>query len=127
MNSFTTYLKPIYLSEEEAMGMLDLCLGSGADMDSAKDRALLKLSDLVRHYLSFRKSRVRNSERIDIPHSEEILESTQILSSLLEFLSDVPETVMQDAIHDADSAAKYPASRRLSGLRYTNSIHSIFD
>ena len=45
-------LKPLFLSAEEAMGLLDLCMLSHAEFDREKERALLKLSDLVRQHLS---------------------------------------------------------------------------
>ncbi len=44
--------KPLYLSEEEAMALLDLCLVSAVETDTVKERALLKLTDLVRRYIS---------------------------------------------------------------------------
>ncbi len=45
-------LKPLLLSAEEAMGLLDLCLMSQAEFDGEKERALLKLSALVRQHLA---------------------------------------------------------------------------
>ena len=45
-------LKPLFLSAEEAMGLLDLCLMSQAEFDPEKECALLKLSDLVRRHLA---------------------------------------------------------------------------
>lgn len=45
-------LKPLYLSAEEALGLLDLCLISHAEFDREKEGVLLKLSDLVRQYLA---------------------------------------------------------------------------
>lgn len=44
--------KPLHLSAEEAMGLLDLCVLSPAELDPAKESILLKLSDLVRRYLT---------------------------------------------------------------------------
>ena len=44
--------KPLFLSAEEAMGLLDLCMLSHAEFDREKECALLKLSDLVRQHLS---------------------------------------------------------------------------
>jgi len=45
-------LKPLFLSEEEALAMLDLCLMSATETDTTKDRAIMKLTDLVRHFLN---------------------------------------------------------------------------
>ncbi len=45
-------LKPLFLSEEEALAMLDLCLMSATETDTTKDRAIMKLTDLVRCYLN---------------------------------------------------------------------------
>ena len=44
--------KPLFLSAEEALGLLDLCMMSHAEFDREKECALLKLSDLVRQHLS---------------------------------------------------------------------------
>lgn len=45
-------LKPLFLSPEEAMALLDMCLMSQAEFDREKECALLKLSDLVRRHLA---------------------------------------------------------------------------
>jgi len=45
-------LKPLFLSAEEAMGLLDLCIMSQAEFDREKYGVLLKLSDLVRQHLA---------------------------------------------------------------------------
>jgi hypothetical protein len=45
-------LKPLFLSAEEAMGLLDLCMMSCAEFDREKEGVLLKLSDLVRQHLA---------------------------------------------------------------------------
>jgi hypothetical protein len=47
-----TSIKPLYLSEEEAMAILDLCLTSDVEMDDVKERAMRKVIDLARTYLS---------------------------------------------------------------------------
>jgi hypothetical protein len=46
-----TSIKPLYLSEEETMAILDLCLTSSIELDDAKVRALRKVTDLARTYL----------------------------------------------------------------------------
>ncbi len=127
MNSLTTHLKPIYLTEEEALGALDLCLSSSAGMDTAKDRAILKLSELVRFYLSMHNDKKPEDSHQEIPLSSEITESAQILSSLLEFLADVPEQVMQDALTTADRTAHHTSSRKRMGFRFANSYGSALD
>ncbi len=43
---------PLYLSSEEAMDLLDLCLMSSIEIDPDKERAILKLTDLVRRFIS---------------------------------------------------------------------------
>ena len=45
-------IKPLFLSEEEAIALLDLCLMSRAETDSIKERSLLKLTDLIRRYIA---------------------------------------------------------------------------
>lgn len=45
-------LEPLYLSEEEVMALLDLCLTSPTETDSIKERVMLKLSDFARRHLS---------------------------------------------------------------------------
>jgi hypothetical protein len=45
-------LRPLYLSAEEAMGLLDLCIMSQAEFDRDSEGVLLKLSDLVRQHLA---------------------------------------------------------------------------
>jgi hypothetical protein len=47
-------LKPLYLSVEEALGLLDLCMMSDAEFDQDTVGVLLKLSDLVREHLAAR-------------------------------------------------------------------------
>ena len=44
--------KPLFLSAEEAMGLLDLCIMSQMDFDRDREGVLLKLSDLVREHLA---------------------------------------------------------------------------
>ncbi|HZT40838.1 MAG TPA: hypothetical protein VFA07_01550 [Chthonomonadaceae bacterium] len=43
-------LKLLFLSEEEALALLDLCLLSCAEIDATKERALLKLAHLVQEH-----------------------------------------------------------------------------
>ena len=43
-------LKLLFLSEEEALALLDLCLLSCAEIDPTKERALLKLAHLVQEH-----------------------------------------------------------------------------
>ena len=52
MSQKTKDLKPLFLSAEEAMGLLDLCMLSHAELDRDKEGILLKLSDLVRQHLA---------------------------------------------------------------------------
>ncbi len=52
MSQRMSELRPLYLSAEEAMGLLDLCLLSGAEFDRDAEGVLLKLSDLVRQHLA---------------------------------------------------------------------------
>lgn len=51
MSQYTDCVKALFLSEEEAMALLDLCLMSRADDDPLRVRALRKLADLVRRYI----------------------------------------------------------------------------
>jgi len=44
--------KPLFLSAEEAMALLDLCIMSQTDFDRDREGILLKLSDLVREHLA---------------------------------------------------------------------------
>jgi hypothetical protein len=52
MSQHVASIKPLFLSEEEAMALLDLCLMSSTETDPIKERALLKLTDLIRRYLT---------------------------------------------------------------------------
>ncbi len=52
MSQYASSVKPLYLSAEEAMGLLDLCLMSQAAIDPDKERAIMKLTDLVRGYIA---------------------------------------------------------------------------
>ena len=52
MSQLVMHLKPLFLSEEEAMALLNLCLTSNTETDAAKDRAMLKLTELVRRYIA---------------------------------------------------------------------------
>jgi hypothetical protein len=52
MSHKTKDLKPLFLSAEEAMGLLDLCMLSQTDLDRDREGILLKLSDLVRQHLA---------------------------------------------------------------------------
>ena len=44
-------IKPLFLTEEEAIAMLDMCLMSNMETDPVKECAMLKMSDLVRRYI----------------------------------------------------------------------------
>jgi hypothetical protein len=52
MSQHVASIKPLFLSEEEAMALLDLCLMSSAESDPIKERSLLKLTDLIRRYIT---------------------------------------------------------------------------
>lgn len=52
MSEQTREPKPLYLSAEEAMGLLDLCLLSRRELNANQEGVLLKLSDLVRRLLA---------------------------------------------------------------------------
>ena len=43
--------RALYLTEEEAMGLLDLCLAGSFPLDCAKDRAIVKLSEVIRGFI----------------------------------------------------------------------------
>jgi hypothetical protein len=43
--------KPLYLTEEEAMALLEMCLLSQAQTDSIHSQALLRVSNLCRGFL----------------------------------------------------------------------------
>jgi hypothetical protein len=47
-----TRLKPLFLSEEEALAMLDLCLLSNAETHPEAECALMKLTELVRRFIA---------------------------------------------------------------------------
>src|SRR5262249_22941567 len=52
MSQHVASIKPLFLSEEEAMALLDLCLMSQTETDPVKERSLLKLTDLIRRYIT---------------------------------------------------------------------------
>ena len=52
MSDITVTHKPLYLSEEEALALLDLCVMSRTEMDAIKERAVIKLTCLVRRFFS---------------------------------------------------------------------------
>jgi len=43
------YVKSMYLTPQEAMDLLDLCVISQAEMDPDKERVIGKLTEFVRH------------------------------------------------------------------------------
>jgi hypothetical protein len=47
-----TNFKPLFLSEEETMALLDLCLTSPTEIDEVKEQAIRKLTDLARNHIS---------------------------------------------------------------------------
>lgn len=51
MSQHVASAKPLFLSEEEAMALLDLCLLSRAETDPLRERAMCKLTDLIRRYI----------------------------------------------------------------------------
>jgi hypothetical protein len=50
--SFRDPKRPLYLTEEEAMGLLELCLYSQEETDPVKAAAMHKLADFCRDFLS---------------------------------------------------------------------------
>lgn len=52
MSQHVASLKPVYFTEEEALALLDVCLLSSGDTDPVKESALLKITDLIRRYIS---------------------------------------------------------------------------
>jgi len=52
MSQANENIQPLYLTEEETLALLDLCLASDTGSDPMKECALMKLSNLARHYLA---------------------------------------------------------------------------
>ncbi len=52
MNQPFTNLKPLFLSEDEALALLDLCLLSRAEMQPVTECALAKLTNLARQFVA---------------------------------------------------------------------------
>jgi hypothetical protein len=52
--------KPLYLTEEEALALLDLCLLSNAEDDPIKEQAVRKVSSICREFI-----RRGDSKRVD--------------------------------------------------------------
>src|SRR5579862_3191753 len=46
-----TSLKPLFLSEEETLALLDLCLMSSSELDETKEQAIRKLTELARQHM----------------------------------------------------------------------------
>lgn len=51
MSQNVASIKPLFLTEEEALAILDMCLMSRVENDPARERAMLKLTHLVRCYI----------------------------------------------------------------------------
>ncbi len=106
MSHQMNHLKPLFLSAEEAMVLLDLCIMSHAEFDRDSEGMLLKLSDLVRQHIA-----------ACAEDSHEIHPSGESDSRM-----ELPETA-QDSLRYAESAwpslagAEFVASHRIPERR----------
>jgi len=62
-------IKPLFLSEEEVMAILDLCLMSPAELDDVKERVVRKVTDLARSYLRGSASQVGHIHSTNGPNA----------------------------------------------------------
>jgi len=96
--------KPLFLSAEEAMGLLDLCIMSQTDFNRDREGILLKLSDLVREHLAALEEAngdagkpTENDARIDpqetAPDAHRYADSSHLPSPVVE-VAQAPRTVV---------------------------------
>lgn len=83
-------LKPLFLTEEEALALLDMTLMSASENDPTKERAMLKLTDLVRRYLTAERkaseeSTLQATDAISSEAERNYLPAASLLSMLQEF------------------------------------------
>lgn len=67
MSQSVASLKPVYFTEEEALALLDVCLLSSGDTDPVKESALLKITDLIRRYISAGQSKTAAQGTVTLP------------------------------------------------------------
>lgn len=121
MPSQITHLKPLFLSEEEALALLNLCLMSQTDADSAKDRAMLKLTDLVRRYIAAEQIVAANPDTNPVTgHPAGLRGESVLISSFLapsaEDSREEPNAEKASPLRKADS----PSGSRARGDREDN-------
>ncbi len=69
MAQFPATMKPLFLSAEEAMGLLSLCMMSYEDIDLHRERAIQKLTEVVRLHIAEESERpVAASLNAAVPH-----------------------------------------------------------
>jgi hypothetical protein len=56
--------KALYLTEEEAMALLDLCVSAKVEFDDVKEQAVGRLSDMCRNFLRAQQEAATLPERM---------------------------------------------------------------
>lgn len=56
--------KALYLTEEEAMALLDLCVSAKVEYDEVKEQAVGRLSDMCRNFLRAQQEAATSPERM---------------------------------------------------------------
>ncbi len=68
MFQHVTRVKPMFLSPQEAMDLLDLCVISQVETDPDKERVILKLTEFVRYcILDEQNARSESIRRVEAP------------------------------------------------------------
>ena len=113
-------IKPLFLTEEEAIAMLDMCLMSNMETDPVKECAMLKMSDLVRRYIQEEEpaAEAQATESALQPDAEPIPVAT-----LLQCLSEPPVSERSFDVKMNHHTGRVYFGRRLrrySALAYTD-------
>ncbi len=94
-----TNLAPVpalYLTEEEAFGLLDMCLMSISELDSCKEMAMEKLTGLVRSYVAQTPESIDSDDIAD----EEAIPMAEVIACIEANKEDAIETAVQNAMRD---------------------------
>lgn len=96
MNTNLAPAPALFLTEEEAFGLLDLCLMSSAEFDTFQNAAMQKLTRLVRSYVA----NASDSFESEANGETEAIPMTEVIACIEANHEKMMETAVQNAMRD---------------------------
>jgi hypothetical protein len=96
MNTNLAPAPALILTEDEAFGLLDLCLMSNAEFDEYQNAAMQKLTDLVRSHVAS----TSDSSALEADAETEAIPMAEVMACIKANKEERIETAVQNAMRD---------------------------